>query len=116
MMMLLQQKKELQKLLKKIYKAPYGVFLFMKRYRLLLMAYAIINEGEDVLMKKSQCCPKCQSRDILYVSSDGVLKRNAYHDVIVDYHKLKVEQYICKKCGFIESYVRNQDLKKLEKM
>ncbi len=67
-------------------------------------------------MKKNQCCPKCQSQDILFVSSNGVLKRNAYHDVITDYRKLKVEQYICKKCGYMESYVRDQDLEKLEKM
>ena len=47
-------------------------------------------------MKKSGCCPKCDHHDILYVPAKGIYRRNAYQDIIVDYHKLKVEQYICK--------------------
>lgn len=39
-------------------------------------------------MKKNQCCPKCQSQDILYVPAKGVFRRNAYQDIVVDDRKL----------------------------
>lgn len=68
------------------------------------------------LMKKNQCCPKCQSQDILYVLAKGVFRRNAYQDIVVDDRKLKVEQYICKKCGYVETYVHDDDLKKMEEL
>lgn len=67
-------------------------------------------------MKKNQCCPKCQSQDILYVPAKGVFRRNAYQDIVVDDCKLKVEQYICKKCGYVETYVHVDDLKKMEEL
>lgn len=67
-------------------------------------------------MKKNQCCPKCQSQDILYVPVKGVFRRNAYQDIVVDDRKLKVEQYICKKCGYVETYVHDDDLKKMEEL
>lgn len=67
-------------------------------------------------MKKSGCCPKCGHHDILYVPAKGIYRRNAYQDIIVDYHKLKVEQYICKTCGYVESYICEDHLKKIEEL
>lgn len=67
-------------------------------------------------MKKNQCCLKCQSQDILYVPAKGVFRRNAYQDIVVDDRKLKVEQYICKKCGYVEAYVCDDDLKEMEEL
>ena len=54
--------------------------------------------------------------DILYVPAKGIYRRNAYQDIIVDYHKLKVEQYICKTCGYVESYICEDHLKKMEEL
>lgn len=63
-------------------------------------------------MKKTGLCPKCGSQHILHVHNKGLWKRNSYHRITSGYHTVDVDKYICQDCGYIESYVVENDLKK----
>lgn len=63
-------------------------------------------------MKKSGLCPKCGSSRVLHIDTRGLWNRNAYQQIIVKQKTIQTEKYICQDCGYIESYVIDDDLKK----
>lgn len=63
-------------------------------------------------MKRSGLCPKCGSSNVLHIDTCGLWNRNAYQQIIVKQKTIQIEKYICQDCGYIESYVIDNDLKK----
>ncbi len=66
-------------------------------------------------MKRTRICPKCSSSDILIV--DGYA--GAYgsgNNVMVGatiFSAVKVNRYICMRCGFTEEWINTEDLEKI---
>ncbi len=64
-------------------------------------------------MKNTKTCPKCGSKDIVFVPSawsgrDG----NVISAVFMNY---KVDRYVCADCGYCEEWVEKDKLQDLKK-
>lgn len=60
-------------------------------------------------MKTTGICPKCSGTEI-YTDAD-LTKRGDRGDIgISSWTRLFLDVYVCATCGFIEEYVRNNDL------
>lgn len=61
-------------------------------------------------MKASGKCPKCESSEIW--SNQNINKRGERPLIMVSGStRLLLDTYICAKCGFIEEYLSDKDLK-----
>ncbi len=62
-------------------------------------------------MKNSKRCTKCQSRDIVRVPGEigGYGAGNNIRYGWTFYHAVKVTQYLCASCGFIEEWLDSAD-------
>jgi predicted nucleic-acid-binding Zn-ribbon protein len=58
---------------------------------------------------KSGKCPKCGSQDIRF--QQGMSKRDDLR--LSAFSGIALCDYICGQCGYVESYVRPEDLKKV---
>ena len=86
-----------------------------------IFAYAIINANHSTArrktMKHSKTCPKCQSNDLLIVNGYA----GAYgsgNNILVGatiFSAIKVDRYICCKCGFTEEWIEDGGIEKLKK-
>ncbi len=68
-------------------------------------------------MKYTKQCPKCGSYDILYAKGytggygSGI---NIMYGATI-FSAVDVDRYICGNCGYVEHFVRKQDIEKLRK-
>lgn len=61
-------------------------------------------------MKKTGKCPKCESEKIY--TDCGQMKRGERCSVAISsWKQLILDTYLCTECGYIEEYVRAEDLK-----
>ena len=67
-------------------------------------------------MKETRTCPKCESKDIIV--NDGTSGAygtgNNIKTGISHYSFVKVNRYVCCKCGFTEEWVDKWDIGKLQ--
>ena len=68
-------------------------------------------------MKKTGICPKCQGRDILCVegSSGAYGSGNNIPLGLSIFSNAKVARYICRRCGFVEEWLKDPDLEKVNR-
>lgn len=66
-------------------------------------------------MKNTHTCPKCGSRDIIIVEGNagayGVGNNIPVGLTIFSY--VKVDRYLCGRCGFSEEWIRQEDIEKV---
>jgi len=67
---------------------------------------------------KNGNCPKCESADIaIFKKSPGISARHGNmlfeHIPLGLMKSAKIQHYICRKCGFLEHYIKDEDIKKL---
>ena len=68
-------------------------------------------------MNKNRICPKCGSNDI-YVIDGYTGPYGSGNNVMVGatvFSAVKVNRYICCKCGFTEEWINREDLEKVRK-
>ena len=68
-------------------------------------------------MKQSQLCPKCEASDILFIPGNagayGVGNNIPAGATVFSY--VKVNRYLCCRCGYSEEWVDREDIPKLKK-
>ncbi len=68
-------------------------------------------------MKKTNQCPKCQSKEIIFipghVGAYGV--GNNIQLGITNFSAIKVNRYLCTTCGYTEEWINQEDIPKLKK-
>lgn len=68
-------------------------------------------------MKQSQLCPKCGASDILFIPGNagayGAGNNIPAGATIFSY--VKVNRYLCCRCGYSEEWVDREDIPKLKK-
>lgn len=65
-------------------------------------------------MKQSKICPKCGGTDILLIEG----KMGPYgsgNNIPTGWTYVKVNRYLCAKCGFSEEWVEREDVEKLRR-
>ena len=69
-------------------------------------------------MKKTGFCPKCEKsnilriKDILHANGAGNISRSKH--IFTERKVAKITYFICKDCGFVESYLDQEELDKLD--
>ena len=68
-------------------------------------------------MNKNRICPKCGSTEI-YVVDGYAGPYGSGNNVMIGatvFSAVKVNRYICCKCGFTEEWINREDLEKIKK-
>ncbi len=71
----------------------------------------------SVAMKYTRKCPKCGGTDILYAKgyTGGYGSGSNIMYGVTIFSAVDVDRYICGCCGYVEHFVREQDLDSLRK-
>ena len=67
-------------------------------------------------MKNIRICPKCQSSDIVRIDGN-VSSYGAGNNIMIGstiFSAIKVNRYICCKCGFSEEWIDREDIEKVK--
>ena len=67
-------------------------------------------------MKHTKQCPKCQSKDIIYIEGD-VRAYGAGNNIqtgFTIFSSVKVNRYVCGQCGYSEEWINECDLQRLK--
>lgn len=61
-------------------------------------------------MKNTNCCPKCQSHNIVRVPDDAhrYLANSICITKLVTVERVPVARYVCSNCGYVENWIENQ--------
>ena len=66
---------------------------------------------------KNGKCPKCENQDIKIFEPVGVTGRQnniqLLHFAVGFMKSARIKHYVCKGCGFIEMYIKDEDIDKL---
>lgn len=68
---------------------------------------------------KNGKCPKCESVEIRIFIAASANKGGLHGNILMDKIPLgfmkaaSLEHYVCKKCGYLEHYIRDDDIAKL---
>ena len=65
-------------------------------------------------MKNTKLCPKCQSTDIVRFDGNVGAYGSGNNMYITALRAVKVNRYICCRCGFTEEWIDREDLEKVK--
>ena len=68
-------------------------------------------------MKNTNICPKCQSKDILYIPGNAGVYGSGNNIQVgwSNFSAVLVNRYVCCNCGYSEEWIDNKDISKLKK-
>lgn len=66
-------------------------------------------------MKYTKQCPKCGSYDILYAKGSLEAYGTGSNIVVTMFSAVDVDRYICGNCGYVEHFVRRNQIDALRK-
>ncbi len=65
-------------------------------------------------MKNTKLCPKCQSTDIVRLDGTVGAYGSGNNVYVTALRAVKVNRYICCRCGFCEEWIDREDLDKVK--
>lgn len=66
-------------------------------------------------MKNTNCCPKCNSNDIIRANGSNRAYGGGNNIITGAFSSVKVNRYICCNCGFTEEWIDKEDIEKIRR-